>query len=500
MAQNTVSAGLNWGDIRDILNGNAADVETRLAQIETGGVQIISGAGAPSNAQGNNGDYYINSTGYVIYGPKAAGVWPTGVSMSGFTQRGVWSSATAYVQNDVVSYENSIWVSKSSNTNSEPTDANTTNWQLLMRGYYWRGTWVSGTVYRINHLVKYNGTVYSSTNAQFTSTVVPSTDTGNWTEYVPKGDTGAQGIQGNTGNTGSTGPAGLTHTGAYNGATTYQINETVTYRSKLWRRKTVGSGTEPTTSNTTQWELISGGLHWVTTNWATATAYRENDVIKYATDNNLYRAKTNHTSSTAPDVDTTNYEVFLPKGSQGIQGVTGNTGSTGAPGADGAGYSPGFVAMWSLATVPTGWLYCNGGAVSRTTYAALFAIIGTTYGAGDGSTTFNLPDFRGRSPIGDGTGAGLTTRAIGGEYGEEEVGLAMANIPPHRHQLSFDQLFNSTAGGGSGNRVTSVNNYPDGTERTTSYEGSGSTGLNTPAVTPHQNMHPVTGIRFVIKT
>src|SRR5215217_5822328 len=104
MPQNQVSPGINWSQIRGVINGNATDVEARLAQIETGGVQIISGAGAPSNAVGNNGDYYINSTGYVIYGPKAGGVWPAGVSMSGFTQRGLWSSATTYVQNDVVSY------------------------------------------------------------------------------------------------------------------------------------------------------------------------------------------------------------------------------------------------------------------------------------------------------------------------------------------------------------------------------------------------------------
>lgn len=53
---------------------------------------------------------------------------------------------------------------------------------------------------------------------------------------------------------------------------------------------------------------------------------------------------------------------------------------------------------------PTGWLLEDGSAVSRTTYATLFAVIGTTYGAGDGSTTFNVPDSRGRAAIGAGTG------------------------------------------------------------------------------------------------
>lgn len=56
----------------------------------------------------------------------------------------------------------------------------------------------------------------------------------------------------------------------------------------------------------------------------------------------------------------------------------------------------GTIALWSTTSLPTGWLECSGAAVSRTTYASLFAIIGTTYGSGDGSTTFNLPDMRGQ--------------------------------------------------------------------------------------------------------
>ena len=65
--------------------------------------------------------------------------------------------------------------------------------------------------------------------------------------------------------------------------------------------------------------------------------------------------------------------------------------------------------MYGGEAAPTGWLLAAGSAVSRTTYATLFAAIGTTYGAGDGSTTFNLPDFRGVFPKGTGT----TTRAAG---------------------------------------------------------------------------------------
>lgn len=71
---------------------------------------------------------------------------------------------------------------------------------------------------------------------------------------------------------------------------------------------------------------------------------------------------------------------------------------------------PGVLVPYGGSSAPSGWLLCDGSAVSRTTYAALFAILSTTYGAGDGSTTFNLPDLRGRAPVGAGTGA--TTEAV----------------------------------------------------------------------------------------
>lgn len=71
--------------------------------------------------------------------------------------------------------------------------------------------------------------------------------------------------------------------------------------------------------------------------------------------------------------------------------------------------------------------------MSRTTYAALFALIGTTYGAGDGATTFNLPDLRGRGAIGVGQGAGLTNRVLAAKGGEESHVLVNGEMPVHGH-------------------------------------------------------------------
>ncbi len=100
----------------------------------------------------------------------------------------------------------------------------------------------------------------------------------------------------------------------------------------------------------------------------------------------------------------------------------------------GVGAITGEVRTFAGVVAPSGWLDCDGSAVSRTTYIELFNIIGTTYGVGDGSTTFNLPDMRGRMPIGAGTGTGLTARTLGSQYGQE--GLLLTDLPSHSHTIS----------------------------------------------------------------
>ena len=96
----------------------------------------------------------------------------------------------------------------------------------------------------------------------------------------------------------------------------------------------------------------------------------------------------------------------------------------------------GSVQMFAGASAPTNWLLCDGSAISRTTYSSLFAVIGTVFGTGDGSTTFNIPDMRGRMPIGAGTGTGLSARTIGQNNGSETVVIASSNLPLHTHTLS----------------------------------------------------------------
>lgn len=90
----------------------------------------------------------------------------------------------------------------------------------------------------------------------------------------------------------------------------------------------------------------------------------------------------------------------------------------------------GSVISFAGQTAPEGWLLCQGQAVSRTTYAQLFAVIGTTFGSGDGSTTFNLPDLRGRVAVGVDSDANL-----GIILGNQSVALTDEHNGPHQHTL-----------------------------------------------------------------
>jgi microcystin-dependent protein len=95
----------------------------------------------------------------------------------------------------------------------------------------------------------------------------------------------------------------------------------------------------------------------------------------------------------------------------------------------------GVVTAFAGSSAPAGYLLCDGAAVSRTTYSALFAIIGTTYGAGNGSTTFNIPDLTGRIPVGKNS---ATFSTLGAKGGEENHTMTINEMPAHKHSTSIN--------------------------------------------------------------
>jgi phage-related tail fiber protein len=137
------------------------------------------------------------------------------------------------------------------------------------------------------------------------------------------------------------------------------------------------------------------------------------------------------------------------------------------------GERAGAIDFFAMSAAPTGYLKANGAAVSRTTYAVLFAAIGTAFGAGDGSTTFNLPDIRGEFLRGWDDGRGVDGgRAFGSSQGSQNLlhnhAATAANAGAHTHSLG-QNLDRSPAG--DGNAIWGDENYYGTTTQTTSTAG-----------------------------
>jgi len=136
------------------------------------------------------------------------------------------------------------------------------------------------------------------------------------------------------------------------------------------------------------------------------------------------------------------------------------------------------IVPWSDSAVPSGFLECDGSAVSRSTYAALFAIIGTTYGVGDGSTTFNVPDLQDNVPIGKSgnkalasTGGANTVAPTGNVGGSTaNATLSTGQLASHSHGWAFNANPQSNAGQ---SRQATAPNAPAGNTVNTQSTGSG---------------------------
>lgn len=140
---------------------------------------------------------------------------------------------------------------------------------------------------------------------------------------------------------------------------------------------------------------------------------------------------------------------------------------------------PGMLVAAARDTVPSSaWLVCDGSLVSRTTYSALFNAIGTQFGAGDGSTTFQLPDLRGRLPVGKDSG---TFNALGLTGGAAAVALTTAQTPSHDHG-GTGSAGNHNHGGDTGNQTSSHTHSGTTSSYTHSHSISGGSGTHDHAI------------------
>jgi microcystin-dependent protein len=166
----------------------------------------------------------------------------------------------------------------------------------------------------------------------------------------------------------------------------------------------------------------------------------------------------------------------------------------------------GEIRLFAGTYAPINWLVCDGSVLSISQYDALYSLIGTAYG-GNGTTTFALPDLRGRLPMGQGAGIGLTYRTLGQKGGEQTVTLSLNQVPEHTHlvqvaaspAVAYDPgptaLLATSA---SGDCLYVNKDYSSGTTGTLNPQAITSTGSASP--TPHSNIMPCLALNFIICT
>jgi hypothetical protein len=202
---------------------------------------------------------YAGST-YTCIAIAAAGDDPTNAafwiqSTGGTEFVGVWDTSTTYKVNQIVTFNGSTYIAITAHSATEPTTSGQTDWAVIAGGFQFEGVWNIGTTYQINDIATFNGSTYIAiTNHSAT-------------EPTTSGQTDWNLMAG-----------GFKFEGAWDTALTYQINDIVIFNGSTYISLTNHTGTQPTATGQTDWNVFSGGLNFLGA-WLVSITYHKNDVV-----------------------------------------------------------------------------------------------------------------------------------------------------------------------------------------------------------------------------
>lgn len=283
----------------------------------------------------------------------------------------------------------------------------------------------------------------------------------------------------------------IEHAGTYSMTFSIQLRNTdnVTHYADIWLKY---NGEVYPDSNTrfhipARKSAEVSGYAVATVNFV-GTAQNDNDYVELwwlTDDGSMVTMETIPASNGVPEtpsvICTFAQVMYTQEGPQGPQGDDGPQGPAG-----GDTQPVGTIVPYAGSTTPTNWLLCDGSAVSRTTYAQLFSAIGVRYGSGDGSTTFNLPNLKGRVPVGQDTSQ-TEFDVLGETGGAKTHTLTVAEMPSHTHR--------------TGIQPDRAGNYNDGGSSAYVYfdQTSGKETTTTGGSQAHNNLQPYQVVNYIIK-